>query len=1083
MSKIYGTLSSNGQVWLVNPAGIMVGPGGLVDTAVFVASTLKVRPEDFLAGRLNFQATAGAGDVINQGTIKTPLGGSVYLVGTNVSNESVPGEADSGVITTPGGETILAAGATINLIDTATPGVKVEITGAANNATNLGTIVAEAGRIGIAGSIVRNSGTLNASSVSSDGGRVFLKASQDTYVDGSGRIVATGTKGGQVEVLGNRVAVMDNASIDASGTNGGGTILVGGDYQGRNPDVQNAYISYFGPNARLKANATDNGNGGKVIVWADDTTRAYGSIEAKGGPNGGNGGFVETSGHRYLDFDARVSTSAPHGSAGMLLLDPANILITDLPGATDSSFMGQFSPASDTSSTLRWSTIASALTGSSVTVTTSDGLYSHGGGITFNQTQGPWYYSSGYTLTFEAVNISGIPNSGYINLSNNGVSTTIVNQYGGGIGDISFIADGNIFGNWWTGVPNTAPFGGLNISTPGKVSFVSSYQAAGSYDSAINLGNGIISAGYATSGSGYAISLQAYYGAIGVGHLRAAGGGDIEVVAGYSIWNNVWNNPGDYNYYLNGGTLTLTSIYGSYNPSSCIDGCSAISATTIGTPSSITASVTPSAQYGGINIRHGGATPTSISLMDQSTYKLSNYVEYEQTADLFLTSNHYFTSYGGGIYVGTDGNLTADGAMFNGWPAEIGMYAGNTLTINQPLRTYYYADALYPMIALAAGSTVTVDSPSPLISEGDIGIIAGASKALLDLIDTANSPTEFISLFSSATGTININSALIASDSVGMTAGNINVGSGGVISASSTTDGIFAHAGSTITIDGYLGTYGNIFLAAGSGIDVNATGVLSASYNLGLLAGGNININGGQVNTSYGSIIAGAGGDINVLSGGQIYAAGSDSGYLTADVELLANNININDGLIEAGGNIYAYAAGNITLSNGSQIWAGDDVLFSLVGANSTLYLNPTAGMTPSYIVSDDATGIPATIYLEFLGRSSGGVVIDGVETTASTPYGSGLFVLDQYTPATPGYGLVLAYANTIDPCALSPELCKPPEPPAVIEPIIIVPSGDCSTNPGSCAPKPDDTAGGSEGEFGDDGKSKGKRKAAQCKG
>ena len=230
MSQIHGTLSSNGKVWLINPAGILVGASGVIDTAGFIASTLTVRAEDFLAGKLNFQATPGAGDVVNRGTITTPTGGSVYLVGTNVSNEA------GGVITTPGGETVLAAGATVDLLDTSTPGVKVEITGAANNATNLGSIVAEAGRIGIAGTIVRNAGTLDASSVVNEGGRIFLKASQDTYVDGAGRIAATGTKGGNVEVLGNRVAVMDQASIDVSGTNGGGTIKVGGDYQGKNPD-------------------------------------------------------------------------------------------------------------------------------------------------------------------------------------------------------------------------------------------------------------------------------------------------------------------------------------------------------------------------------------------------------------------------------------------------------------------------------------------------------------------------------------------------------------------------------------------------------------------------------------------------------------------------------------------------------------------------------------------------------------------------------------------------------------------------------------------------------------------------------
>ena len=368
-TTIYGTLSSNGRVWLVNPAGILVGPGGRVDTAGFVASTLNISNENFLAGKRLFVNDANAKDVINQGSITTPSGGSVYLIGSNVTNE--------GLITTPQGETILAAGQTVSLIDSATPGVKVDITGSEGNATNIGNIAAEAGRIGIAGVIVRNSGNLNASSVVNEGGRIFLKASQDAYVDKDGRIAATGTKGGSVEVLGNRVAVMDNANIDASGANGGGTILVGGDYQGKNPEVQNSVITYFGPNASLKADATDNGNGGKVIVWADDTTRAYGSIYARGGVNGGEGGFIETSGHRYLDVAGiQVNAAAPNGASGHWLLDPNDIKIVH--GSSDSQISGTttFAPtqlSGDVSvSQLSDNTINTAINGgTSVTIQTA----------------------------------------------------------------------------------------------------------------------------------------------------------------------------------------------------------------------------------------------------------------------------------------------------------------------------------------------------------------------------------------------------------------------------------------------------------------------------------------------------------------------------------------------------------------------------------------------------------------------------------------------------------------------------------------------------------------------------------------
>ncbi|MDZ4251221.1 MAG: filamentous hemagglutinin N-terminal domain-containing protein [Sulfuritalea sp.] len=102
---IYGTLSSNGNVWLVNPSGIMIGAGGRIDTAGFVASTLNVSDEDFLAGRHVFVDGSAAGSIIIQGEITTPAGGSVYLVGANVTNE--------GIITTPQGEVILTAGAAV----------------------------------------------------------------------------------------------------------------------------------------------------------------------------------------------------------------------------------------------------------------------------------------------------------------------------------------------------------------------------------------------------------------------------------------------------------------------------------------------------------------------------------------------------------------------------------------------------------------------------------------------------------------------------------------------------------------------------------------------------------------------------------------------------------------------------------------------------------------------------------------------------------------------------------------------------------------------------------------------------------
>ncbi|NJP10017.1 MAG: filamentous hemagglutinin N-terminal domain-containing protein [Leptolyngbyaceae cyanobacterium RU_5_1] len=139
------------------------------------------------------------------------------------------------------------------------------------------------------------------------------------------------TPGGTVQVLGDRVSLLDNARIDVSSIGGGGTILIGGDFQG-NGQVPNATQTFIGANVIITADGINDGNGGRVIVWANDSTRFYGTISAQGGANSGNGGFVEVSGKQALDFNGRVDAAAPNGLPGTLLLDPANIEIVSTGG-------------------------------------------------------------------------------------------------------------------------------------------------------------------------------------------------------------------------------------------------------------------------------------------------------------------------------------------------------------------------------------------------------------------------------------------------------------------------------------------------------------------------------------------------------------------------------------------------------------------------------------------------------------------------------------------------------------------------------------------------------------------------------
>ncbi len=345
-SAILGQLLSNGRVFLINPNGVTVGAGARIDTAGFVASSLNLSNEDFLAGKFRFTDSGSAGKVTNAGTITAHSGGPVYLVAPTVENH--------GVITAPGGDVILAAGKTVELVSAASPDIRVQIQ-AGGEALNVGQLLAESGRVGIFGAAIRNAGVVSADSAQvTAAGTIVLRASQDVTLEATsaltangaqggaitvqaeggtlladGRIEAKGTQaaGGEVRLLGEQVGLVNQASVDASGRAGGGTVLVGGDYQGANPDVQNAARTYVGADASIKANASEAGDGGKVVVWADNVTRYYGAISARGGAYAGDGGSVEVSGKQALDFNGKIDVAAPHGAGGRVLLDPQDILL------------------------------------------------------------------------------------------------------------------------------------------------------------------------------------------------------------------------------------------------------------------------------------------------------------------------------------------------------------------------------------------------------------------------------------------------------------------------------------------------------------------------------------------------------------------------------------------------------------------------------------------------------------------------------------------------------------------------------------------------------------------------------------
>ncbi|NJK91703.1 MAG: filamentous hemagglutinin N-terminal domain-containing protein [Blastochloris sp.] len=331
VSQIYGTLEANGQVFLVNQSGIFVGAGGVINTAGFVASTLDLDIDTFMkGGDMKFAGNSQA-SIVNLGNINGTNG--VFLISQKIEN--------AGKITSANGEAGLAAGSEVLLKQSGDERTSVLVGSSADGTgiSNKGEIAAAVATMKATGSMysvaVNNEGIVRAQGVNTSGGRVRLTGAGGTVLS-NGTISAktSNETGGTVVVEGKNVGLVGNAVVDVSGKKGGGTALIGGDFQGSNPDVINAEKTFVGTGATIKADAEESGDGGKVIVWADNATTYQGNISARGGAQSGDGGFAEVSGKEVLAFTGTADLGAANGSRGTLLLDPKNIIIDGAGAAT-----------------------------------------------------------------------------------------------------------------------------------------------------------------------------------------------------------------------------------------------------------------------------------------------------------------------------------------------------------------------------------------------------------------------------------------------------------------------------------------------------------------------------------------------------------------------------------------------------------------------------------------------------------------------------------------------------------------------------------------------------------------------------
>jgi filamentous hemagglutinin family protein len=496
-SSIAGSLTANGQVYLVNPNGIVITPTGVVNTGGgFVASTLGISDADFQSGKRTFTGNGASAAVSNAGLITVGRGGYAALLGGSVSN--------NGNIFVPLGKVGLGSGERATLDFSGDGFLQVALPTAAGGygalIRNAGIIKADGGSVIIsaataheaARNAVNMSGLVQARSIGGRSGSISIGGGAGGDINISGRLRATARRGsgGAVTVTG-RDITLAGATVDVSGGSGGGTVNIGGGRQGQG-SLQHADSVTIDKATTIRADATASGNGGNVVVWSDQLTRFAGTITARGGAQGGHGGEAEVSGKAKLDYIGFTDLSASHGAFGTLLLDPFNVIISNGAGNTGGSY-----DANANDSIINATILQTALGAAHVTITTGTSG-SQAGNITV---AAPLTWSTPTILGLNAaggiainapISITGAGGLALNATAQAGITTTGLTFGNGGSVDYGAIDHGGTFslnGNSYTLVYSMAQLDAIDAVNAVDGTALEIYGAglAGNYALATNL--------------------------------------------------------------------------------------------------------------------------------------------------------------------------------------------------------------------------------------------------------------------------------------------------------------------------------------------------------------------------------------------------------------------------------------------------------------------------------------------------------------------------------------------------------------------------------------------------------------------
>ena len=903
MSIIQGTLDANGQVYLLNGNGILIGPGGAVTTDGFIASTRNITDADFASGNLHFTGIGGAG-VVNLGSINA-LGGDVILIGKTVDNE---GEIQAaGHVGMAAADDVLIAQMGIEHVfvrSTSNPAAA----GGETGVNNSGTIVGAAAELRAANGNIyalatNNSGIIRANGTATENGHIWLVADGNLGVtQNTGSLVARGPdgQGGQIETSGG--TVIAHGTIDPGK---GGSWL-----------IDPTDISIDGPTAATIEGTLD--GGGDVT---EDSTSGSGNINVSAPITWTTANTLNLDSFANLNINSAITAASGTLAVKSGTGGPGTMSVTAAVNVANLEIQAG-----------AWVQNAATLSGNVLPSLTATNFSITGGASFLRVSGGSGTTAAPYQIV-DVYGLQGIGSSAAL-LADSWLVTSAINAsntstWNSGAG----FAPINGFTGTFNG--NGDAISGLSIDRPTatNVALFGQVGAAGTILNVILTGasvTGLTDVGVLAGTNAGSLSTSNVAGTVNgtnsssstnIGGLAGANTGSIgssfsaATVAGYgNAGGFVGNNSG-----------TLTSDYATGNTASFLNGI--LSGSNIGglvglntgpiilSYTTGSTNATDTAHVGGLV----GSNSGSAASIQQSYVQGGNVTGYSQVGGLVGSNGSSASIVGGKL----EGASTVTGTIDVG-----GLVGNNSATVSQG--SVISTGSILGKDGAASASDIggfvgnnsgSVTNSFELPGVGQyvgttdahyVGGFAGLNTGSGDIAGVYASGN--VSGFQNVGGLVGENDATlgIQSTASGTVAGTTNVG--GLVGNNTGTVGDQSYATGNVSgataVGGLLGLNGSIGASS-----VYATGTVSGTTNVGGLVGSN---GTGSFSGSHASgNVSGTGSDIGGLmgqNGGTLTLSSAAGTVLASGATDVGGLVGTNSGSILSGSaGSHSFASGNVT--------------------------------------------------------------------------------------------------------------------------------------------------------------------------